>query len=146
MKKSANFSKSTKLRKKSLKRLTKSINSSCSHIISSHKEISEAKFVEIKRIRCERCGYEWDTESQLSYVTCPNCRSSIKIREVQWLNEKPSKPLVVPPNKTTVDKLAEFGRQPLFGRPDAIDRVGKFGKKRRSSKSDTYDKISNFRI
>ena len=24
-------------------------------------------------IKCLKCGYEWNTKSQLRYVTCPSC-------------------------------------------------------------------------
>lgn len=30
-----------------------------------------------RRLRCYKCGYEWDTESKLRYVTCPSCHYKI---------------------------------------------------------------------
>jgi len=27
----------------------------------------------MKKVKCERCGYEWETKSKLNYITCPNC-------------------------------------------------------------------------
>ena len=30
-----------------------------------------------RRLRCYKCGYEWDTESKLKYVTCPSCHYKI---------------------------------------------------------------------
>jgi len=32
-------------------------------------------------IRCLNCGYEWETKSELRFVTCPNCRLKTKNRE-----------------------------------------------------------------
>jgi len=29
-------------------------------------------------IKCFRCGYEWNTCSELIYVTCPNCQTKNK--------------------------------------------------------------------
>lgn len=34
------------------------------------------------RIRCEKCGYEWDTRSSLKFVTCPSCRRKVRTTEV----------------------------------------------------------------
>ncbi|MDG6899723.1 MAG: hypothetical protein JRM88_04070 [Nitrososphaerota archaeon] len=30
-----------------------------------------------RRLRCHKCGYEWDTRSKLKYVTCPSCHYKI---------------------------------------------------------------------
>lgn len=32
-------------------------------------------------VRCEECGYEWDTRSQMVRVSCPSCGAKVKIRE-----------------------------------------------------------------
>jgi predicted nucleic acid-binding Zn-ribbon protein len=29
-------------------------------------------------VKCEHCGYEWDTESQMILVTCPSCGKKTK--------------------------------------------------------------------
>jgi len=30
------------------------------------------------KIKCKKCGYEWDTKSKLIYITCPNCYNKVK--------------------------------------------------------------------
>ena len=30
-----------------------------------------------RRLRCYKCGYEWDTKAKLKYVTCPSCHYKI---------------------------------------------------------------------
>ena len=30
-----------------------------------------------RRLRCYKCGYEWDTKAKLVYVTCPSCHYKI---------------------------------------------------------------------
>jgi uncharacterized Zn finger protein (UPF0148 family) len=30
------------------------------------------------RVKCPRCGYEWDTKAKLGYIICPNCRKTFK--------------------------------------------------------------------
>ena len=30
------------------------------------------------RIKCSKCGYEWNTESKMIWVTCPSCRLKVK--------------------------------------------------------------------
>jgi DNA-directed RNA polymerase subunit RPC12/RpoP len=25
------------------------------------------------KLKCSKCGYEWESESKLEFVTCPNC-------------------------------------------------------------------------
>lgn len=34
------------------------------------------------KAKCKNCGYEWETESNHVYVTCPSCMKKVKIREV----------------------------------------------------------------
>jgi predicted Zn-ribbon and HTH transcriptional regulator len=31
--------------------------------------------------KCKRCGYEWLSQSELYYVSCPRCKTLVKIRE-----------------------------------------------------------------
>ena len=32
------------------------------------------------KLRCQRCGYEWDYKGQSKwYASCPRCRSSVKV-------------------------------------------------------------------
>ncbi|MDG7013054.1 MAG: hypothetical protein JRN46_02350 [Nitrososphaerota archaeon] len=30
-----------------------------------------------RRLRCHRCGYEWETDSKLLLVTCPSCHYKV---------------------------------------------------------------------
>jgi len=29
-------------------------------------------------MKCQKCGYEWDTKSKLAFVSCPSCLSKVK--------------------------------------------------------------------
>ena len=29
-------------------------------------------------MRCNKCGYEWNTKSKMAYVSCPSCLSKVK--------------------------------------------------------------------
>jgi len=31
------------------------------------------------KMRCPKCGYEWETKSELIYITCPSCQRKVKI-------------------------------------------------------------------
>jgi DNA-directed RNA polymerase subunit RPC12/RpoP len=31
------------------------------------------------RVRCPKCGYEWETRSRLAYTTCPNCLRKVRV-------------------------------------------------------------------
>ena len=33
----------------------------------------------MKKVKCSKCGYEWETKSEKIFVTCPNCQ--LKFRE-----------------------------------------------------------------
>jgi Zn finger protein HypA/HybF involved in hydrogenase expression len=35
----------------------------------------------MKEIKCEHCGYEWNTASRLIYVTCPSCYKKAKVKK-----------------------------------------------------------------
>jgi DNA-directed RNA polymerase subunit RPC12/RpoP len=35
--------------------------------------------VVVARVRCPRCGYEWETRSAKLYVTCPNCLRKVRV-------------------------------------------------------------------
>jgi len=41
------------------------------------------------KIKC-RCGYEWETKSELSYVSCPSCLNKVKIEQGGKQNERNS--------------------------------------------------------
>jgi len=30
------------------------------------------------KIKCEKCGYEWDTKSTHIFVSCPSCLKKVK--------------------------------------------------------------------
>ena len=34
------------------------------------------------KAKCQKCNYEWDTESQMIMVSCPSCGIKVKIREL----------------------------------------------------------------
>ena len=36
------------------------------------------RVLEPKRIKCDKCGYEWYTRSRKKYVSCPNCASKTR--------------------------------------------------------------------
>ena len=38
-------------------------------------------------VKCEYCGYEWDTKSPMVFVSCPSCLKKIKINENYKKNE-----------------------------------------------------------
>jgi predicted Zn-ribbon and HTH transcriptional regulator len=33
------------------------------------------------RVKCPKCGYEWDYKGRLIVATCPSCKSSVKVKE-----------------------------------------------------------------
>jgi len=34
-----------------------------------------------QKLKCSKCGYEWETRSKLKYVSCPSCLSKVEKRE-----------------------------------------------------------------
>lgn len=34
-----------------------------------------------KKVTCDNCGYSWETESKLIYVSCPSCLKKVKIKK-----------------------------------------------------------------
>lgn len=38
-------------------------------------------------VKCQRCGYEWLTQSENFYVSCPKCHGLTKIREIKKIGE-----------------------------------------------------------
>ncbi len=35
------------------------------------------------KVKCQKCKYEWETNSELIKVSCPSCGSKVKVREVE---------------------------------------------------------------
>lgn len=35
------------------------------------------------KAKCQKCQYEWETNSQMIMVSCPSCGSKVKIREIE---------------------------------------------------------------
>jgi len=35
------------------------------------------------KAKCKKCGYEWETSSELIMVSCPSCGNKVKIREIK---------------------------------------------------------------
>lgn len=33
------------------------------------------------RVKCPRCGYEWEYKGKLISATCPNCQHKFKVRK-----------------------------------------------------------------
>jgi DNA-directed RNA polymerase subunit RPC12/RpoP len=40
------------------------------------------------KIICLKCKYEWESKSDLLFVTCPSCLNKVKINEKGVENEK----------------------------------------------------------
>lgn len=36
-------------------------------------------------MKCNKCGYIWDTKSKLKMVTCPSCLVKVKVEEAEEL-------------------------------------------------------------
>ena len=30
------------------------------------------------KLKCKKCGYEWDSNSKMLWATCPSCRLKVK--------------------------------------------------------------------
>ena len=39
------------------------------------------KYKITKRVKCPKCNYEWNTLSQMKFVSCPSCMSKVNIEE-----------------------------------------------------------------
>ena len=37
------------------------------------------KNMEKKKIKCTKCGHEWETKSKMMYVSCPSCLQKVKV-------------------------------------------------------------------
>ncbi len=35
------------------------------------------------KTKCSKCGYEWETKSEMVYVSCPSCLKKVKLKEVE---------------------------------------------------------------
>lgn len=33
------------------------------------------------KVKCPKCGYEWDTKTKHVFVSCPSCMKKIKVLE-----------------------------------------------------------------
>ncbi len=43
------------------------------------------------KIKCPKCNYEWDTTSEMMFITCPNCRLKIENKQSKTNREKENK-------------------------------------------------------
>ena len=34
----------------------------------------------MRKVKCFKCGYEWETTSKLEFVSCPSCLKKVKIK------------------------------------------------------------------
>ncbi|MEK6882649.1 MAG: hypothetical protein AABY22_23710 [Nanoarchaeota archaeon] len=41
--------------------------------------------------KCQKCNYQWETESPMVMVSCPSCGNKVKIREIEEINEQVAK-------------------------------------------------------
>lgn len=35
----------------------------------------------MNKVKCSKCGYEWETKSKLQYVSCPSCRIKNEVKK-----------------------------------------------------------------
>jgi len=35
------------------------------------------------KAKCKRCGYEWESNSEMIMVSCPSCGNKVKLREIK---------------------------------------------------------------
>lgn len=35
------------------------------------------------KAKCQKCKYEWETNSEMIMVSCPSCGNKVKIREIE---------------------------------------------------------------
>ena len=47
--------------------------------------------METKKVKCKKCGYEWNTASKHVYVSCPSCMQKVKIRDIEKEAEEDAK-------------------------------------------------------
>lgn len=41
------------------------------------------------KLKCKRCGYVWDFSGKAKwYASCPRCRTTVRIKDIDDLNEK----------------------------------------------------------
>ena len=48
----------------------------------------------MEKIKCSKCGYEWETKSELMFVTCPNCQLNTRNHTQEVQNENKNKAMV----------------------------------------------------
>lgn len=42
----------------------------------------------MRKIKCQKCGYEWETKSTKLYVSCPSCLTKVKTEQGVKKNEQ----------------------------------------------------------
>jgi DNA-directed RNA polymerase subunit RPC12/RpoP len=45
------------------------------------------------KIKCLKCGHEWNTKSKYNNVTCPNCQRKVQIRVLRLPGREKIMPL-----------------------------------------------------
>ncbi len=40
------------------------------------------------KAKCTKCNYEWETKSEMIFVSCPSCNNKVKIREIENENTR----------------------------------------------------------
>ena len=36
-----------------------------------------------KKVKCNKCGYTWNTLSQMVMVSCPSCLTKVQIKKIE---------------------------------------------------------------
>jgi len=42
-----------------------------------------------QQVKCLKCGYEWNTRSEMYFVSCPSCGNKVRIKKLGELNDIP---------------------------------------------------------
>ena len=33
------------------------------------------------KVKCDKCNYEWETKSEMNFVSCPSCLTKVQIKK-----------------------------------------------------------------
>lgn len=64
------------------------------------------------KVKCFRCGYEWDTKSSHIKVSCPSCYIKVVINALPKKEEAPIDPS--PPTNLNLSMPSRIKKQPTF--------------------------------
>ena len=57
-------------------------------------------------VKC-KCGYEWNTNSKLEYVSCPSCLQKVRIKIIEKLINPKEEDIIVDEKKEAAADLAK---------------------------------------